>query len=56
MQKTEKLLELLKSLKEGRFTGFIQINYSQGGITRVEKHEEILNSRLSPKAVSRRGQ
>ena len=35
-------LELLDDLKKNEFTGFISINYSQGGITRIEKNEEIL--------------
>jgi hypothetical protein len=42
MRKTEKLFELLNELKDGQFTGFIRINYSQGGITKIEKTEEIL--------------
>jgi hypothetical protein len=42
MEKQDKLVELLKELKNKSFTGFIRINYSQGGITRVEKNEEIL--------------
>jgi hypothetical protein len=55
MRKDEKLFELLNALKEKRFTGFIQINYSQGGITRVEKHEEILNGLVPPKVATQRG-
>ena len=42
MRKIEKVLELLGDLKKKQFTGFIRINYSQGGITRIEKNEEIL--------------
>jgi cell division septation protein DedD len=42
MGKIEKVLELLNDLKKTQFTGFIRINYSQGGITRIEKNEEIL--------------
>jgi hypothetical protein len=42
---TDKLLsltEILRSLGDGGFTGYIKINYTQGNIGRVEKFEEIL--------------
>lgn len=42
MGKTEKLIELMNDLKNKGFTGFIRINFSQGGITKIEKNEEIL--------------
>jgi cell division septation protein DedD len=42
MEKQEKIIELLNELKKKQFTGFIRINFSQGGITRIEKNEEIL--------------
>jgi hypothetical protein len=42
VEKQEKIVELLKELKKKEFTGFIRINFSQGGITRIEKNEEIL--------------
>jgi hypothetical protein len=42
MEKQEKIIELLNELKKIQFTGFIRINFSQGGITRIEKNEEIL--------------
>ncbi|MEA5115083.1 MAG: hypothetical protein VB050_13760 [Geobacteraceae bacterium] len=42
MEKKEKIIDLLNDLKEIQFTGFIRINFSQGGITRIEKNEEIL--------------
>jgi hypothetical protein len=41
-EKKEKLVDLLDELTRKEFTGFIRINYSQGGITRIEKNEEIL--------------
>jgi cell division septation protein DedD len=47
MRKIEKVVELLDDLKKKQFTGFIRINYSQGGITRIEKNEEIL-SKIQP--------
>jgi hypothetical protein len=42
MEKQEKIIELLNELKKKQFTGFIRVNFSQGGITRIEKNEEIL--------------
>ncbi len=39
--KIEQLTRLLGELKKNSFTGVIRINYSQGGITRIEKNEEI---------------
>jgi len=48
IEKQDKFIELLNELKNKKFTGFIRINFSQGGITRIEKNEEILkNSGLS---------
>ena len=41
MEKFEKLIEFLKHLKKTDFTGAVTINFSQGGIGRVEKVEEI---------------
>jgi len=41
MDKFDKLLELLKQLTKNEFTGSVTINFSQGGIGRVEKLEEI---------------
>ena len=37
-----KLAEVLKILMEEKFTGYIKVNFSQGGIGRIEKFEEIL--------------
>ncbi len=42
MGKIENIIDLLNELKNREFTGFIRINYSQGGITKIEKNEEIL--------------
>ncbi len=47
MGKIDKLIELLNELKNKGFTGFIRINYSQGGITKIEKNEEILKKNQS---------
>ncbi len=37
-----RLVETIKMLTEQRFTGYIKVNFTQGGIGRVEKFEEIL--------------
>ena len=44
MEKLDKLTELLHCLICDEFTGHIKINFSQGGIGRVEKFEEILRN------------
>ncbi|NVN93444.1 MAG: hypothetical protein HXX11_23005 [Desulfuromonadales bacterium] len=41
MEKQDKFIELLHELKKKRFTGFLKINFSQGGITKVEQTEDI---------------
>jgi 5,10-methylenetetrahydrofolate reductase len=43
INKTENLMDLLNELKNNDFTGFIRINFSQGGITKIEKTEDILD-------------
>ena len=42
MEKLDKLIEVLHSLIGDEFTGHIKNNFSQGGIGRIEKFEEIL--------------
>ena len=44
IDKQDKFIEFLNELKNKRFTGFVRINFSQGGITRVEKNEEVLKN------------
>jgi hypothetical protein len=44
MEKLDKLSVLMVRLITEEFTGHIKINFSQGGIGRVEKFEEILKS------------
>lgn len=39
--KFEKLVEILKDLKKSEFTGSLKINFSQGGVGRIEKLEEM---------------
>ncbi|MGD9042143.1 MAG: hypothetical protein PVG06_00450 [Desulfobacterales bacterium] len=40
-KKLSRLLEYLKSLNDEQFTGYLKINFSQGGIARVERFEEV---------------
>ncbi|MEW6664919.1 MAG: hypothetical protein AB1512_06830 [Thermodesulfobacteriota bacterium] len=42
MEKIRRLTDVLRGLRDSRFTGYIKVNYSQGSIARVEKFEEIL--------------
>ena len=44
MEKLDKLSGLMVKLMTEEFTGHIKINFSQGGIGRVEKFEEILKA------------
>ena len=39
--KYDKLFDILKDLKKCEFTGSLKINFSQGGIGRIEKFEEM---------------
>ena len=41
-KKLEKLKEVMQEMVEGEFTGHVKINFSQGGVGRIEKFEEIL--------------
>lgn len=38
------LVSLIEEMTEKDFTGHIKINFTQGGIGRIEKYEEILRS------------
>ena len=38
----EKLMSVIRGLMEDQFTGYIKLNFTQGGIGRIEKFEEIL--------------
>lgn len=38
------LMNAIQEMNENRFTGYIKINFSQGGIGRIEKYEEILRN------------
>ncbi len=40
--KLNRLVDLMRVLVEEGFTGSIKVNFSQGGIGRIEKFEEVL--------------
>ena len=46
-EKLARLLEIMKLLAEEKFTGYIKVNFSQGGIGRIEKFEEILREEIA---------
>lgn len=41
-KKLQRLMEYLHDLNQGKFTGHIRVNFTQGNIGRVEKFEEVL--------------
>ena len=45
-EKLPKLLEIMRLLMDEKFTGYIKVNFSQGGIGRIEKFEEILREEI----------
>lgn len=40
--KLERLVSVMEKLVQDQFTGSVKINFTQGGISRIEKLEEIL--------------
>lgn len=42
LKKLDKLKEVMHDMVDREFTGHVKINFSQGGIGRIEKFEEIL--------------
>ncbi|HBG04797.1 MAG: hypothetical protein A2075_11640 [Geobacteraceae bacterium GWC2_58_44] len=44
MSRLADLLSAIQEMTETEFTGHIKINFSQGGIGRIEKYEEILRN------------
>ena len=42
MARLADLVNVIQDMNENKFTGYIKINFSQGGIGRIEKYEEIL--------------
>lgn len=47
IEKAQKITEMVSELIKEGFTGSIRINFNQGGITRIEKNEEILKKILN---------
>ena len=45
--KLVRLVEVLRLLVDGKFTGYLKVNFSQGGIGRIEKFEEILREEIA---------
>ncbi len=45
MDKLSKIVSVIRELTEGKFTGYIKVNFTDGNIGRVEKFEEILKSK-----------
>ena len=41
MDRMTKLIEVIGKLIEGEVTGYIEINFTQGSLGRIEKFEEI---------------
>lgn len=44
MNRLVDLVYAIQEMNENEFTGYIKINFSQGGIGRIEKYEEILRN------------
>ena len=44
--KTDKVINLIKGMKKDRFTGCVKIYFSQGGVTHLEKTEELLKKEV----------
>jgi len=47
--KHERLFEMIRFLTDREFTGYIKVNFTQGGIGRIEKLEELALNREGPK-------
>lgn len=41
MDRLKRLIEAIRMLIDGKFSGYIKINFSQGSLGRVEKSEEF---------------
>ncbi len=42
MEKVKKIVDMVRTLTDKKFTGYIKINFARGTVERVEKFEEIL--------------
>lgn len=41
-ERLEKLFTMVRRLIDGKFTGYVKMNFTQGTLGRIEKFEEIL--------------
>jgi len=41
MDRMKRLIEVIRQLIEGEFTGYVKINFTQGSLGRIEKFEEL---------------
>lgn len=48
MSRLVDLIHAIQEMNEKEFTGYLKINFSQGGIGRIEKFEEILRTPPHP--------
>jgi len=39
------IMEMIESLKEGNFTGYVRIDFNRGIFSKVEKFEEIMKKK-----------
>ena len=46
-EKLARLLDVIRLLVDDKFTGYLKVNFSQGGIGRIEKFEEILREEIA---------
>jgi hypothetical protein len=44
MDRMQRLIQMLKTLIDCKFSGYIKINFSQGSLGRVEKSEEFVDA------------
>jgi hypothetical protein len=47
MNRLTDLMNVIQEMNDKEFTGYIKINFTQGGIGRIEKYEEILRGAQS---------
>ena len=47
MDRMTRLIEVIKQLIGGKFTGYVKINFTQGSLGRIEKFEELDDAAIS---------
>ena len=48
MDRVTRLIEVIRKLIEGEFTGYVKINFTQGSLGRIEKFEELDDAAIIP--------